>query len=336
MASLRLQFSLPEINFTGKISSNKNCTSSTFKFSCMEISNGEQKSSSLHSKSLLSSGKKPCRKEISVATPYTSITITNELLDAYEDEYDGVVIDSQSLPLSANAFTTILQSSLSSWKLEGKKGVWLKILEKQADLVPVALKQGFSYHHAEPGYVMLTYWIPEEPCFLPSTATHQIGVGGFVINESKEVLVVKEKKCPLRCSGMWKLPTGLINKSEEIFSGVVREVKEETGIETAFLEVVAFRHAHQVAFDKSDLFFVCMLKPLTFKISIDESEIQDAKWMALEEFSNQPFQQEDKLLKNITGLCVARYQNKYQGFTAQRMMSKFDDRLTYLYHGYCM
>ncbi|XP_028554176.1 nudix hydrolase 8 isoform X2 [Dendrobium catenatum] len=316
MASLRLQFSLPEINFTGKISSNKNCTSSTFKFSCMEISNGEQKSSSLHSKSLLSSGKKPCRKEISVATPYTSITITNELLDAYEDEYDGVVIDSQSLP--------------------GKKGVWLKILEKQADLVPVALKQGFSYHHAEPGYVMLTYWIPEEPCFLPSTATHQIGVGGFVINESKEVLVVKEKKCPLRCSGMWKLPTGLINKSEEIFSGVVREVKEETGIETAFLEVVAFRHAHQVAFDKSDLFFVCMLKPLTFKISIDESEIQDAKWMALEEFSNQPFQQEDKLLKNITGLCVARYQNKYQGFTAQRMMSKFDDRLTYLYHGYCM
>lgn len=46
---------------------------------------------------------------------------------------------------------------------------------------------GFSYHHAEPGYVMLTYWIANEPCMLPSTATHQVGVGGFVINENREV-----------------------------------------------------------------------------------------------------------------------------------------------------
>ncbi|KAG6536488.1 nudix hydrolase 8-like [Zingiber officinale] len=76
---------------------------------------------------------------------------------------------------------------------------------------------------------MLTYWIPDEPCMLPGTATHQIRVGGFVINDNKEVLVVKEKKCPSRCHGIWKLPTRFINKSEEIFSGAVREIKEETG-----------------------------------------------------------------------------------------------------------
>ncbi|KAK8952658.1 Nudix hydrolase 8 [Platanthera guangdongensis] len=206
-----------------------------------------------------------------------------------------------------------LQSSLFSWKLEGKKGVWLKILEQQAGLVPIALKQGFSYHHAEIGYVMLTYWIPDEPCVLPSTSTHQIGVGAFVMNENKEVLVVIEKKCPLRCSGMWKLPTGLINNSEETFNGAIREVKEETGIETAFLEVVAFRHAHQVAFDKSDLFFVCMLKPLTLEINIDESEIEEAKWMALEEFLGLPFHRDDKLLRRITNICIAKYQNNIKG-----------------------
>lgn len=37
------------------------------------------------------------------------------------------------------------------------------------------------------------------------------------------------------------------------------------------------RHAHLVAFEKSDLLFVCMLKPLSYEITIDEKEIQAAK-----------------------------------------------------------
>jgi hypothetical protein len=37
------------------------------------------------------------------------------------------------------------------------------------------------------------------------------------------------------------------------------------------------RHAHNVAFQKSDLFFVCVLRPLSNDIKIDETEIQAAK-----------------------------------------------------------
>lgn len=37
------------------------------------------------------------------------------------------------------------------------------------------------------------------------------------------------------------------------------------------------RHAQLVAFEKSDLMFVCMLKPLSSEIIIEEKEIQDAK-----------------------------------------------------------
>ena len=36
---------------------------------------------------------------------------------------------------------------------------------------------------------MLTYWIPEGPCMLPDNASHQVGVGGFVVNEKNEVLL---------------------------------------------------------------------------------------------------------------------------------------------------
>jgi hypothetical protein len=37
------------------------------------------------------------------------------------------------------------------------------------------------------------------------------------------------------------------------------------------------RHAHNVAFHKSDLFFICMLRPVSSEIKIDETEIQAAK-----------------------------------------------------------
>jgi hypothetical protein len=53
----------------------------------------------------------------------------------------------------------------------------------------LVFQEGFNYHHAESGYVMLTYWIPNEPSMLPGSPSHQIGVGGFVINDKREVLI---------------------------------------------------------------------------------------------------------------------------------------------------
>lgn len=266
-----------------------------------------------------------------VSPNISSANTAVDILEAYDDEYGGIIIEQELLPSSANLFASLLRNSLFDWTLKGKRGVWLKILTEQADLVPIAIREGFNYHHAEPGYVMLTYWIPDEPCMLPDGPSHQIGVGAFVINEKREVLVVKEKQCPCRCIGLWKLPTGYINKAEELFAGAVREVKEETGVDTSFLEVIAFRHAHRLAFEKSDLLFLCMLEPLSSEIVIDEKEIQAAKWMPLEEFVEQPFFQEDHMLKKAISICVAQYEDRYHGFTANHLISKFDGQLSHLY-----
>ncbi|XP_065850763.1 nudix hydrolase 8-like [Euphorbia lathyris] len=252
-------------------------------------------------------------------------------VDGWEDEYGGIIIDPNTLPSSSNAFASAIRASLSNWKLKGKRGIWLKLLMEQAELIPIAIQEGFEYHHAEPGYVMLTYWIPDEPCSLPATPSHHIGVAAFVVNQNKQILVVKEK-CPCTCSGVWKMPTGYINKSEDIFSGVVREVKEETGVDTIFLKLVAFRHAHQLAFEKSDLLFICMLKPLSYKITIDEKEIEAAKWMEVDEFMRQPFYEEDQVSKRAMECCIAAYGEDYNGFTAHRLISKLDGNMSYLYY----
>ncbi|KAJ4956142.1 hypothetical protein NE237_012925 [Protea cynaroides] len=254
------------------------------------------------------------------------------VLDAFEDEYEGIVVNSERLPSNPRVFASILQSSLSYWKQEGKKGVWLKLPLEQSELVPIAVKLGFRYHHAEEEYVMLTYWIPGGPSLLPANASHQVGVGGFVINDKNEVLVVQEKHCAPACVGSWKLPTGFILESEEIFAGVVREVKEETGIDTEFVEVIAFRHAHNVAFRKSDLFFICMLRPLSTEIKVDNLEVQAAKWMPLTEFLEQPIIRGDSMFKKIIDICIERLGKRYCGLAAHPVVSKFDGKSSSLYY----
>ncbi|THG14819.1 hypothetical protein TEA_018674 [Camellia sinensis var. sinensis] len=237
------------------------------------------------------------------------------VLEAFDDEYGGVIVNPKRLPSNPKEFSSILHSSLSHWKTKEKKGVWLKLPLERSELVPVAVKEGFEYHHAERGYVMLTYWIPEGPCMLPANASHQVGVGGFVINEKNEVLVVQEKHYAPALAGLWKIPTGFILE-----------------IDTEFVEVIAFRHAHNVAFEKSDLFFICMLRPLSTQIIVDDLEIQSAKWMPLAEFVEQPLIQGDSMFKKIFDICIAHLGKHYCGLSAHHLVSTFDGRLSSLYY----
>lgn len=49
------------------------------------------------------------------------------------------------------------------------------------------VQEGFWFHHAEPKYLMLVYWIPTSAHTIPANATHRVGIGAVVMNEKKEV-----------------------------------------------------------------------------------------------------------------------------------------------------
>ncbi|GLJ35135.1 hypothetical protein SUGI_0707190 [Cryptomeria japonica] len=238
-----------------------------------------------------------------------------EVLKAQEDRYDGVVVDIGNMQNDATRFAASLRASLSHWARQGKKGVWIKVPKGQAKLVPVAIEVGFWYHHAEPSYVMLVYWIPQSPPTIPDNASHQVGIAAFVFNEEGQVLVVQEKCGPYKDSGLWKMPTGRINQGEGIKEGAIREVHEETGIDAEFVEVVGFRDGHNAPFGKSDMLFVCMLRSVSSNIVVQDTEISAAKWMAIEEFASQPKNQQSKLLKDMIGVCVANVNGRCKGFS---------------------
>ena len=72
----------------------------------------------------------------------------------------------------------------------------------------MTLQVGFTIHHAKHDYIMMTAWIHDsEPNHLPHYAGHYIGVGGFVVNEHDELLVVQERFSRLGVKH-WKLPGG--------------------------------------------------------------------------------------------------------------------------------
>ncbi|KAG7578728.1 NUDIX hydrolase-like domain superfamily [Arabidopsis thaliana x Arabidopsis arenosa] len=240
------------------------------------------------------------------------------LLDGVEDRFGGIVVNLMEVEsMTVEDFDAKLDASLKAWKDQGKKGIWIKLPRELSSLVDTAIKKGFTYHHAENEYVMLTSWLPEPPSTLPCNASHRIGIGAFVLNKNGEMLVVQENSGYFRDKNVWKVPTGTIKEGESIWAGAVREVKEETDIDAEFVEVLAFMESHQAVWQrKTDIFFVCELEASTFEIKKQDSEIYAAKWMPVEEYVNQPFHNKkgNEMFKLIANICLKRSRDKYTGF----------------------
>jgi ADP-ribose pyrophosphatase YjhB (NUDIX family) len=121
---------------------------------------------------------------------------------------------------------------------------------------------------------------------LPTYCHHTIGVGAWIYNdETDEVLVIKENPVGPHVEH-WKLPGGSSDIGEDIQRTAVREVKEETGIDCEFISLLGFRQLHNFRYGKSDLYFVCRMKPIgNFRqLKMDGNELSACKWMPVDEY----------------------------------------------------
>lgn len=208
-----------------------------------------------------------------------------EILSAEVNRFNGVVVETGSLPSEAEAFETKLLASLAFWRTQGRKVVWLPIDAPRACLIPVALAHGFEFHHAQGLETMMVQRLIDG-AFLPHYATHTIGGGGVVINAHNEILTIVELAHMKDRPNLWKLPGGMIDPGEHIETGIVREVLEETGIEARFDRLLTFRHYHGEQFRTSNIYAIGLLTPLTHEICIQEDEIGKACWMPVAQFMN--------------------------------------------------
>ena len=219
------------------------------------------------------------------------------------DGYGGVTILGDALPDTKEEFLSQIKHSLDSWKIDGRRGVWLKIPASKLEYAVSAMELGFVMHHAEKEYLMLTNWLTDEENKLPNNASHQVGIGCVAFNEEGKILAVQERTGGFQ--GIWKLPTGLVNSREDLNIACQREVMEETGIETEFIGILSFRHMHNSLHGKSDLFFVCLMKPLTLKISKEHTEIDACDWIDVHTYTKQK-----EILKNPVHAALAKFVEK--------------------------
>jgi 8-oxo-dGTP pyrophosphatase MutT (NUDIX family) len=215
-----------------------------------------------------------------------TITTDTSLADASPiafsaDHFNGVIIDADRLP-DDGRFAESLGDALDVWTGAGKRLVWLKVPLERSGLVPIAAAHGFTYHHANDHDVTMTRRLVPE-AFVPTHATHYVGVGGVVINDRRELLVVCERHRATNRK-YYKLPGGALQPGEHLVDAVLREVQEETGIECRFEALVCFRHWHGYRYGKSDIYFVCRLSPLNQEVTVQVEEIEECLWMPIDEY----------------------------------------------------
>jgi 8-oxo-dGTP pyrophosphatase MutT (NUDIX family) len=198
------------------------------------------------------------------------------------DQFGGVIVDSAGLPDDIADFTAQLHHSLEAWRVSGFRLVWLDVPLERSALVPVAAAAGFFFHHSNDTDVMMVRRLVED-AFVPTHATHYIGVGGVVINDHQEILVVCERH--RRTSRpYYKLPGGALQPGEHLVDAVLREVREETGVQVQFEALVCFRHWHGYRYGKSDIYFVCRLSPLSQDVTMQAEEIEECFWMPVADY----------------------------------------------------
>lgn len=218
------------------------------------------------------------------------------------NKFNGIIIDSAAIPHDQDVFLQQLSALLEHACLHKKAVIWLTLPIDLAHLITIATTQGFTFHNCLPAEVTLVFKSQAEN-YVPFVPTHSLGAGGLVQNPDGQILVIRE--CG---STTFKLPGGHIELGEKIEEAVIREVFEETGIQTSFDSILGMASTHPYRFGKSNIYMVCKLAPLSTHIDIqDTHEIADAKWILPQDFladsNNSPFNKYlVKSLINATGL----------------------------------
>jgi ADP-ribose pyrophosphatase YjhB (NUDIX family) len=196
-------------------------------------------------------------------------------------------------PFLSQNITMLFQSTVLACKMNDKSSIWVHVPMTRSSIIEDGqlYELGFRFHHAVDDVAVLNLWLRDSESKVPDFSTHNVGVGAFVVNSQNQILCVRG----LRKNYMpWKTPTGTSELGESIEDAAIREVLEETGIQTTFHSILGFRQTHGMAHGRSDLYFVCRLDPIEEQDDngnvviptpcAQACEIETAEWVPFDDY----------------------------------------------------
>ena len=118
---------------------------------------------------------------------------------------------------------------------------------------------------------------------------------GCIIIENKKVLLIYEKD-----RNFWGFPKGHVEDGENEIETALREVKEEVGLDVIINEEKRYvlNYTIKDEIDKTSVYFIA--KPKSIEITMQEDEIEDAKWCNFEEaIQTLTFENSKEMLKQV-------------------------------------
>jgi mutator protein MutT len=125
-----------------------------------------------------------------------------------------------------------------------------------------------------------------------------VGVGAVIV-ESGKILLIRRGHEPMK--GHWSLPGGALEVGEQLTEGVIREAKEETGLNVEVLELVElldriFREKQRVQYHYVIADYLCRVKSGTLHAASDADE---ARWFERKEWNDSESFQLDSVLVRV-------------------------------------
>lgn len=135
--------------------------------------------------------------------------------------------------------------------------------------------------------------------------TPLVGVGAVVINGNR-VLLARRGNPPLK--GQWTLPGGVLEVGETLLEGVVREVREETGLEVEPVELIELLDRIHKSGDRIQFHYVIAdyLCRVTGGALQAASDVDAVRWVERSEWKSESVIAPDQRLDPITERVIEK------------------------------
>jgi 8-oxo-dGTP diphosphatase len=129
----------------------------------------------------------------------------------------------------------------------------------------------------------------------------RVAAKAFIVDKDK-LLLIKRRPNDVHKPGLWDIPGGRLDMGESPYEGLLRETKEEIGID---IEILAPLHVQHFTRDDGQgitmLIFVCRPKSKAIRLSKEHTEY---KWQKLGE---------DNDIPSWLGVPVSNFRKYYKG-----------------------